>query len=257
MNRGIKIIFWGAEIAFALISGISEALIYQAYSQGGFWGDAEAFVRAAGMQLMIMMFGYAAVQASRHGRRGLVILANMLAFAFSFISFWLIRESALAEAHFGFLQSAYNNPLTVPSPWGNIVLDGRVIDPLLIACLPFLQTALNWFAPVITQDLKPEYVETIEEMQQRQQRELIQMEFAQKKRELGARGVANVAGAFGKAAVDQVRGRGTAQSDGAASPVEAPASATVVTNLPSRVNPDASQQTGTEILAGLMAQQGA
>jgi hypothetical protein len=185
VNRGFKVVFWGIETTLALVAGISEALIYEAYAPDDWAGIGAAFLRAGAMQLGIIVFGLAAVRAAQQGKRSTQFMANVFSLGFSAISAWFVRESALAEKHLNFLQPAYNQPLIIPF-WGSI--GGQSIDPTLVGAIPFLIWAVNVFAPIILNDGKVIYDETPEEMQARFKREEIEQQHKSKMRQIAGKG---------------------------------------------------------------------
>jgi hypothetical protein len=185
MHRGFKVVFWGIETTLAVVAGISEALIYEAYAPSDWAGVGAAFLRAGAMQLGIIIFGLAAVRAAQQGKRNAQFMANAFSLGFSAISAWFVRESALAEKHLDFLQPAYHQPLVIPF-WGSI--GGQSIDPTLVGAIPFLIWAVNVFAPIILNDGKLIYTETEAEMQARFKREEMERQHQARLRQIAGKG---------------------------------------------------------------------
>lgn len=150
-SRGWMLYFWLCEGAFALIGGANEMWVYWAFTPPSQFSWPEAFLRAFITQFAIVGFGAAGVksyQLAGGGWRGILAAmpANLVALFFAFVTFWLMRISAVAFRNDAAIGSADNLGLWLPQIG---TVDGRTVTLTIIAGVPFFQWALSVFGPVI------------------------------------------------------------------------------------------------------------
>lgn len=162
--------FYGVEIVYAIIIGLSEAYIYQLYQPQGLMSLVEAGARATITQIVLILFAVATIEiakAAGGGMKSFMAVAglNLILLPFSFVAFWFMREAAILFAHTGALAPLASYPLQLPF---GITLRSSDIDVNLIASVTFFQVALTWIAPLIVRKQVPE---TAEERKARQDAE--------------------------------------------------------------------------------------
>ncbi len=174
-----KFFFYATSMTFAIISGIAESYLYHAYLPNMWFSWPEAIARSTITQVAIIFFGIAVVVIYEKSGGGFVgflatIPVNIGILLFSLVAFWFTRESALMFADSSQLVLAQSSPIDI----FGIHLDGKEIDPDLIASLPFFQVFMTWLAPFIVADRKEE---TIEELKTREEKKLLRREYAMKR----------------------------------------------------------------------------
>lgn len=203
--------FFAVEIIFAVIAATGEGFMYAAYLPAGPERWPEAIARATITQFIIILFGVAAIEALRI--RNLFMRATTMLAAWgvtlgaSLITFWFLLDAAQVFRDTAMLAPLKDATITLPN---GAVIANSTIDIVLVAALPFFQTALNVLAPIITADHAPE---TLEQQQERQQRELAEAEYKARKRAVQLGGIGAAIGGGFKAAKAQVTGDDTAGYD--------------------------------------------
>jgi hypothetical protein len=162
-NRGWMLYFWLVEGAFALIGGANEMWVYWAFTPPSQFSWPEAFMRAFVTQFAIVGFGMAGVksyQLAGGGLRGIVaaLPANAFALFFAFVTFWLMRISAVAFRNGDVLGNADSLSLWLPFV-GDV--DGKTVTLTIIAGVPFFQWALGVFGPIIVAEKRQMSAEEI------------------------------------------------------------------------------------------------
>lgn len=207
-----RIFFYIVEIVFALIAATGEGFMYAAYSPNGPERWPEALARAAITQIIIVLFGVAAIEVW-HIRNGAArIFFTLIIWGVTIsagcLTFWFLLEAAQVFRDTAMLAPLKDATITLPN---GVVISNSTIDILLIAALPFFQTTLNILAPIITADHAPE---TLEQQQERQARELATARFNAEKAKYQGAGFGARIGAGIKAVKQQVTGDDTHGLDG-------------------------------------------
>lgn len=207
-----KWFFFGVEIVFAIIAATGEGYMYASYLAPGPERWPEAIARAAITQGIIILFGVAAIEALRirnlFWRATTMLVSWGVTLAASLVTFWFLLEAARVFRDTLMLAPLKDATITLPN---GAVIANSTIDIVLIAALPFFQTALNILAPIITADHAPE---TLQQQQERQARELAEAEYKARKRAVQLGGIGAAIGGGFKAAKAQVTGEDTAGYDG-------------------------------------------
>jgi hypothetical protein len=161
--------FYAVEIVFAVIAATGEGFMYASYSPNGVERWPEAIARATITQIIIVMFGVAAIEAWRIRNVAARVFFTLVIWGVTIgaglVTFWFLLEAAQVFRDTAMLAPLQGATITLPN---GAVIPNSSIDILLIAALPFFQTILNILAPIITADHAPE---TLEQQQERQARE--------------------------------------------------------------------------------------
>jgi hypothetical protein len=181
-----RIFFYVVEITFAIIAGTGESFMYAAYLPEGPERWPEAIARATITQVIIILFGVAAIESwgmrNAWARIFFTLAIWGVTIGAGIVTFWFLWEAAQVFRDTAMLAPLKNATIDLPNGW---TIPNWMIDVALIAALPFFQTVLNILAPIITAD---HATETLEHQQERQARELAQARFNAEKAALQAQG---------------------------------------------------------------------
>lgn len=208
-----RIIFYVIEGVYAFIAGTGEAYMYAAYNPPGTLRWWEAIGRAVITQFAIVFFGVAGIEAMQwKGSKWVRFFGVFGSWSATFIgcviTFWLLLDSARVFRDNGMLGPLNN--ATIPLPGGGS-LPNEVIDITIIAAVPFFQLGLNILGGLITADHEPE---SLEDQQQRQEKELARQRYLAEKRRIQAGGL----GAAARAAGTSLLARNESSSSSNSSP---------------------------------------
>lgn len=205
--------FFTVEITFAVIAATGEGFMYAAYLPAGPERWPEAIARATISQFIIILFGVAAIEALRIRNlfmRSVTMLAAWgVTIGASLVTFWFLLDAARVFRDGAMLAPLKDASITLPN---GAVVANSTIDIVLVAALPFFQTALNILAPIITADHAPE---SLEQQQERQAREEAQAAHKARMAGLKVQGWGAAIGGGIKAAKAQVTGDDTTGYDDA------------------------------------------
>lgn len=206
-----RFFFYAVEVTFAVIAGTGESFMYAAYLPAGPERWPEAIARATITQIIIILFGVAAIEAwrmrSAAGRIFFTLAIWGVTMGAGLVTFWFLWEAAQVFRDTAMLAPLEHARIALPN---GAVIPNWMIDVSLIAALPFFQTVLNILAPIITAD---HAAETLEQQHDRQQRELAQARFAAEKAALKAQGWGAAIGGGLRAARASVSGERTPGHD--------------------------------------------
>ena len=184
--------FYAVEVTFAIIAGTAESWMYAAYLEPGPLRWPEAIARATITQIIIILFGVAAIEAWRMRNGAARVFFTLVIWAVTIgagsLTFWFLWEAAQVFRDTVMLAPLQHATIGLPN---GATIPNWMIDVTLIAALPFFQTVLNILAPIITADHAPE---TLEEQRERQQRELADARHKAEKRAMQAQGVGAMLG---------------------------------------------------------------
>ncbi|HET8908127.1 MAG TPA: hypothetical protein VFN11_14305 [Ktedonobacterales bacterium] len=162
--------FFTVEIVFAVIAATGEGFMYASYLPAGPERWPEAIARATISQFIIILFGIAAIEALRIRSLFMRVVTMLAAWGVtigaSLVTFWFLLDAAQVFRDSAMLAPLKHASITLPN---GAVIATSTIDILLVAALPFFQTALNILAPIITADHAPESLEAQAERQQREE----------------------------------------------------------------------------------------
>ena len=203
--------FYAVEVTFAIIAGTAESWMYAAYLEPGPLRWPEAIARATITQIIIILFGVAAIEAWRMRNGAARVFFTLVIWAVTIgagsLTFWFLWEAAQVFRDTVMLAPLQHATISLPT---GATIPNWMIDVTLIAALPFFQTVLNILAPIITADHAPE---TLEQQRERQQREEAQAAHKARMTALKAQGIGAAIGGGFKAAKAQVTGEDTAGYD--------------------------------------------
>lgn len=216
--------FFAVEIIFAVIAATGEGFMYAAYLPAGPERWPEAIARATITQFIIILFGVAAIEALRIRNlfmRSVTMLAAWgVTLGASLITFWFLLDAAQVFRDTAMLAPLKDATITLPN---GAVIANSTIDIVLVAALPFFQTALNILAPIITADHAPE---TLEQQRERQARELADARHKAEKRAMQAQGVGAMLGGGFRAVKQAASGEQSGETSGGNDDEEAAATVT-------------------------------